>query len=312
MENLIISVNAVAPMFGVIALGYLAQRMKLIDYASALKINNAAFRVILPCLLFNIIYRTNLAASVKPKLIIFCAAGILIVYALSSLITRAVEKKPEKRGVMIQGMFRSNYVILGMPLASSLTGGGDLGVAAVMTAVAAPLFNVLAVITLEHYRGNRTSIREVLIAIVKNPLIVSAVCGIAALISGVRLPYILDVIVSDVSVMATPLMLFLLGACFRATGVGENRRDLVVTSLFRLIIIPAFCLPAAAFFGFRGIEFITALIIFASPAAVTSFVMAQSMGGDADLAAGIVVATSVVSCVTMFLWTFLCKQFGMF
>ena len=312
MENLIISLNAVVPMFGIIALGYLAQRTGLIDLPSAQKTNNAAFRVILPCLLFNIIFRTNLAEAVKPRLIAFCAAGILIEYVLASLLVRGTEKKPEKRGVMIQGIFRSNYVILGMPFASSLTGGGDLGVAAVLTAVAAPLFNVLAVVTFEFYRGNRPNIRAILIEIVKNPLIVSAVCGIAALSAGIRLPYLPDVIISDLSVMATPLMLFLLGACFRVSGLGENRRNLSVVCLCRLVAVPALYLPAAVFFGFRGIEFITAMTIFAAPSAVTSFALAQSMGGDADLAAGIVVTTSGFSCVTMFLWTFLFKQIGMF
>ena len=52
--------------------------------------------------------------------------------------------------------------------------------------------------------------------------------------------------------------------------------------------------------------------VFASPTAVNSFTMAQQMGGDAELAGDIVVVTSAVSMLTMFLWVFLFKSLGMF
>ena len=64
--------------------------------------------------------------------------------------------------------------------------------------------------------------------------------------------------------------------------------------------------------GFRDVELVTLIAIFASPSAVSSFPMAQQMDSDAELAGDAVVFSSMFSCFTIFLWIFAAKSLGLF
>ena len=69
----------------------------------------------------------------------------------------------------------------------------------------------------------------------------------------------------------------------------------------------------AALLGFRDLEFVALIGVFASPTAVNSFTMVQQMDcGDAELAGDIVIMTSAVSIVSFFLWIWLFKSLGVF
>ena len=116
----------------------------------------------------------------------------------------------------------------------------------------------------------------------------------------------------QVGAATTPLALIILGASFRRGGISESRRGLWACVFIRLIAAPALVLTAAALLGFRGVEFVTLLAIFATPCAVASYAMAQQMGSDAALAGNTVVFTSALSCFTIFGWIFLTKTLGLF
>ena len=246
-------------------------------------INKIAFRIFLPCLLYYNIYCSDLSGSFDPLLMAYAVGGVLLTFGLALGYTLLTEKLPERRGVLIQGMFRSNYVIMGIPVATALLGADQLGTVSILIAVIVPLFNMLAVVVLEVFRGQKPK-----------PL------------------HILEQTIQSVSAIASPLQLFLLGAFFQFSGLKTYRRELVTVSIAKLIVSPGLFLGLGALLGFRGVAFVSLIGIFASPTAVNSFTMAQQMGGDAELAGDIVVTTSAVSILTMFLWIFLFKSLGMF
>ena len=148
---------------------------------------------------------------------------------------------------------------------------------------------------------------------VKNPLIVSSLLGILFQLLGIRLPKLLEQTVSSLSVIASPLQLFLLGAFFRFDGLGRYARPLAAVTVVKLFVTPAVLLGTAALLGIRGGDFVGLIGIFASPTAVNSFTMVQQMNcGDAELAGDIVVMTSAVSILSFFLWILIFKNFGIF
>lgn len=307
-----ISANAVLPMCLVMALGYGTRRLGWIRREEIFAINKIAFRIFLPCLLYYNVYCSDLSGSFDPLLMAYAVGGVLLTFGLSLGYTLLTEKLPERRGVMIQGMFRSNYVIMGIPVATALLGSDQLGTVSILIAVVVPLFNMLAVVVLEVFRGQKPKPLHVLGQIVKNPLVIASALGILTLAAGIRLPHILERTIQNVSAIASPLQLFLLGAFFQFSGLKTYRRELVTVSAAKLIISPGLFLGLGALLGFRGVAFVSLIGIFASPTAVNSFTMAQQMGGDAELAGDIVVTTSAVSILTMFLWIFLFKSLGMF
>ena len=312
VENFVISVNAILPMFLVMALGYGARCLGWIHREEISNINKVAFRIFLPCLLYYNVYCSDLSGSFDPLLIAYAVGGVLLSFALALGYTLLMEKLPERRGVMIQGMFRSNYVIMGIPVATALLGADQLGTISIMIAIVVPIFNMLAIIVLEVFRGQRPKPLHVLGQIVKNPLVIASALGILTLAAGIRLPHILEQTIQNVSAIASPLQLFLLGAFFQFSGIRRYVRELTAVVAAKLIVFPALFLGLGALLGFRDAAFVSLLGVFASPTAVNSFTMAQQMGGDAELAGDIVVTTSAVSILTMFLWIFLFKSLGVF
>ena len=307
-----ISANAVLPMCLVMALGYGTRRLGWIRREEISAINKIAFRIFLPCLLYYNVYCSDLSGSFDPLLMAYAVGGVLLTFGLSLGYTLLTEKLPERRGVMIQGMFRSNYVIMGIPVATALLGADQLGTVSILIAVVVPLFNMLSVIVLEVFRGQKPKPLHILGQIAKNPLVIGSVLGILTLVAGIRLPHILEQTIQNISAIASPLQLFLLGAFFQFSGLKTYRRELVTVSAAKLIVAPGLFLGLGALLGFRGVAFVSLIGVFASPTAVNSFTMAQQMGGDAELAGDIVVTTSAVSIPTMFLWIFLFKSLGVF
>lgn len=310
MNSLLICLNAIVPIFLVIGVGYLAKCGGIIRETEVPRMNAVAFKVFMPLMCFYNVYHSQLSSALRPALFVFTFAAILVVFALSLLFAVRRVGDRSRRSVVVQGLYRSNYLILGVPFVAGLVGEDELGVAAVMGALIAPTFNVLAVILLESYNGKKPSTAKLALDIAKNPLILGSLAGLLFLVLGVTLPTPLESAVRDMSRVATPLLLFLLGAFFHFGDAREHWRELAAVSVGRLIVIPGVVLCVAAALGFRGADFATLIAAFASSTAVASFTMAEQMGGDAKLAGNIVVVTSACASFTLFGWSLLFKLLG--
>lgn len=312
MESLLVCFRAVVPIFLMMALGYLAQRLGAIRREDVPRMNKIAFRFFLSITLFYSIYKSDISRAVQPKLLLFSVAAVLVEFALAAGFVLLTEKEPEKRGVKIQGLFRSNFVLIGLPLTEALAEGKDIGPVALLIAVVVPLFNAMAVVTLEAFRGNRPPVGKILGNILINPLIIASALGLLFLLTPLRLGTVLESTVRQISGVANPFMLFLLGAFFRFDGLRRYWRDLLEVSIGRLVIIPGVFLTAAWLLGFRGVAFAGLIPMLGSATAVSSFTMVQQLGGDDELAGDIVVITSALCVVTLFFWSFLFKTLGAF
>ncbi len=311
MENLILSLNVVLPLFLTMALGYFLKLIGMFNKTLLDSMNNLVFKAFLPMLLFNNIYKTSLDGVLNVNLLSFAFIAVICSFVIVTLIVPLIEKDNKKRGVMIQGIFRSNFVIFGLTVASSLYDESTIGIIAILVAVVIPTFNVLAVICLEIFRGGKLNIKQLIKGIITNPLIIASAIGITFLYFGIKLPTAIEKSISDISKIATPLSLILLGGSFAFSDVRTHLKQMLITVVGRLIILPGIVIPISIWAGFRGIDLVGLLLIFASPTAVSSFTMAQKMDGDSDLAAQIVVFTSAFSVLTVFLWIFILKHFSL-
>ena len=126
------------------------------------------------------------------------------------------------------------------------------------------------------------------------------------------LPDLVENVVYSLKDVATPMALVILGMSLNLKDMGEEKRNLMVCVLGRLVIVPAVALIVGALIGLRGVSFVTLIAVFASPTAVSSFTMAEQMDSNGQLAANAVVFSSALASVTMFCWIFLFKSLGMF
>jgi predicted permease len=315
LQNMAAALNAVLPSFVIIAVGMLIRRKGLVGETALNQFNSVAFRVFLATQLFKNVYDSSVEESFDMGLAVYMLVAVLLVTLLTALAVNRLEPLRERRGVMIQGIFRSNFVLLSLPLMQSLFGDAGSGMVSLMIALVVPLFNVLAVVVLETYAGKeKTDPKKILRGIVKNPLIDATMLSLLVKLSGLDLYRVSAIksVLSSVAGAATPLCLFILGASFSLGGLKGAARSLWITVAGRLVAVPVVTIAAAALLGFRGPALGVIMVCFGAPTAVSSYNMAREIGGDADLAAGIVVVTTALSCLTLFCWIVLLKTLGLF
>ncbi|RGS74132.1 MULTISPECIES: AEC family transporter [unclassified Mitsuokella] len=312
VSNLLVAIGAVVPMFCLMFIGAMVKRMKLLTDEELVHVNRMVFRIFFFCMMFYNIYTTDIATTFRPNLILFGAGGVLATALIAGIIVCAIEPSNKRRGAMIQATFRSNFVLMGIPLIANIFGDDQLAIPTMMIAIIVPIYNIVSVFILETFRGGHFYLPGILLGVLKNPMILGAILGAAFLILGIPIPKPVLKPIGQVAAATTPVALIILGASFKGGSFHNHLPQLVGCVLARLIIVPTIMLGLAIFLGFRGIELVTLVAIFATPCAVAGFAMAQQMNSDAELAGNCVVYTSALSCFTIFGWIFLLKTLSLF
>lgn len=312
MENLIFSVNVVLPIFLLMCIGILLRKVKIFNDEFLEKGNNFAFKVLLPTLVFNNIYQSRISEEVNVNLIIFAVVIVLGTIGLMFLIVPRFEKDNRNIGIIIQGIYRSNFVLFGVPLSSNLFGDSNLAVVTTLVAIIIPIYNFMAVIILEWYSNNKSNYKKTVVNILKNPLIIGSVLGITASLLNSRMPVPLEKTVSEVAKTATPFSLMVLGGEIKIGNIKKNLKYIVTVSAAKLIILPAIVLAVAVAFGYRGVELGALFSMVAPSVAVSSYTMAQQYDCNSELAGQLVFMTTLFSPVTIFLFIFIMKSTGLF
>ncbi len=316
LNSLLYSVNAVVPIFIMVVLGALLKKTSFLDEAFFAKSEKLVFKVALPSMLFLEVAGADPGETFDPRLIIFCLVGIVAVFALLLVLVPIFVKDDAKRGAFIQGVYRSNFAILGVPLAINMF--GDLGsktVASVMPFVIIP-FNVLAVVVLSIYAPadkkltGRQMLKKVVMNVVTNPLIISVILALPFML-GLPLPSIMQKSLSYLSNMTMALALMSLGANSSMSGLDGRLSFSLTAACLKTIAAPIAILSVAIPMGFRGPQLGTILILFGAPTAVSSYIMAKGMGSDHELAGQIILFSTMLCILTMFVGIFILKQFAL-
>lgn len=310
MNVFLVCFEAVLPIFIMLIVGCGARRTGLMTEKDVRRFNAVNFKTFMPIMLFESIYSSDLETAVNPALIAYSVVAVLLMLGLCVAFVMLVEKENSKRGVMIQGLYRSNFALVGIPVADALMRGGDISVVAVQLAVVVPIFNLAAVVILEGFGGKKPNFRHMLLDILKNPLIIASALGVLFLILDINLPYALASVVEDMAGVAGPLALFTLGAFFRVGSFGKYKKELIMVCTGRLLVIPGIFLSLGYLLGFRGADFAGIMGLFASCSAIASYIMAEQMGGDSELAGNIVIVTSFLCSFTLYLWAVLFMSLG--
>ena len=311
MENFLLAFNVVFPIFLIMMLGVILKRKSIVDEKSLNVMNSLIFRLFMPTLLFFNIYNMGDLSTLSfdnLKLLAYAFSSILIVLFLAWLIYIPKVKDKKKLSVLIQGVYRGNFVLFGLAIVDSIYGKEGLATVSLLTIVVIPTFNVLAVIILEYYSGREISKLKLLKQVFKNPLIIATLLGISFIVLKVNIPKPVYKTLSDISKIATPLAFIVLGAELQIGNMLKNIKYLISVNILRLIVNPLITIGVGKLIGFQGIELVALLSMSACPTAVASYTMAKEMKADGDLAGEIVATTSILSIFTIFCWVLILKN----
>lgn len=302
MDVIIISATAILPLMAFMALGYFFQKNNFMDQPTAKQLNVIVFKFLLPVMCGETIYKANLHEKVSMLPVIIVAVSILVVFSVAWFFTTRFVKDKTQIPVIVQGIYKANYAILGIPIAQSICGSQNLGIVSLITVILVPLNNGLSAFIFEKYTGKATSGPKLILNILKNPLVLGSLIGLALNVSGIKIPtWIMTGIVAKISAVTTPLSMIALGASFEFSYIKKYRVPLFWTIVGKLVLAPLIIIPASIALGVRGAGLVGVIIYAAAPNAVNSYSTAVAMGGDSDLANEIVVMSSIISMFTMFI-----------
>lgn len=308
-----IAVNAVIPFLCYLSMGYGARRMGATDIPSLNQLTKLIFAVMFPFMTFYNIYAASRDNVPSMKLLLFVGIGILAVECIGLLLIPRLVKENPRRGVIIQALYRSNFVLFGLPLTTTLYGADKTSVAAMLVTEVLTIYNITSVIILELFneQGGKMELKGLLIKLVKNPMLQGCCIGLIFYFLRIKLPKCLENPVASFSSMTTPLAMFALGGTLQFQAMRRNSKVLLASLVGKLILIPLGLVFLAYFIGLRGIELFLVVAVFGTPVASGSYPMAMNMGGDGELAGQLVFTSTVLAVITLFLWIFFMTSMGL-
>lgn len=283
------------PLFALICLGFLLARRGFPDagfWPAAERIN---YFILFPALLVSSLADAPLR---DPEILRLGGAAIVTILAASALLAlaRRARGTPAARfGPALQGLIRFN-TYLGLAITTSLAGSTGVERAAVYLAVAVPLVNVLSIMALT---GGNAGIGGLVRTVLRNPLILACLAGMALALSGIGLPWGTGRFLSLVGQGSLPLGLLCVGAALQPRALRQDIVTLAGNGALRLLAMPVLAAGVALLFGLEGPAALVLVVFSAMPTAPTAYVLTRQLGGDGTLMAGLVTFQTLAAVLTI-------------
>lgn len=304
-DSIYLGVSVVFPLLFYMLIGIAVKKLGWTGDKTLAEMNRLVFRVFMSVMLFLNAYTIDIRSAFgieNVKVLLMCIAALAAVFFTAVMGCRKYVHEKARQAVLIQGIYRSNLALFGIPVSTAIYGEGDQGTISILIAIIVPIINIIAAILLNWAKGNKTSVGRIAGQAFSNPLVLGSFIGLIC--SFIRLP-IAELILTPLtglSKAATPLAFMVLGGSLVLENIRKNLKSICCVCLIRLVLVPCVVLGGAVALGINGPPLVALLVVFASPVAVSSYTMAKEMEVSPDLAGELVAMTTLLSIVTMFMW----------
>ena len=307
--------QAVLPVFLVIAIGAAARRFRFLGDPFIDTANMLVYYLLLPALLFYKIGTSNFREAFNAPLVIGGYAATVATFLLAVFLSRALGISPAERGSFVQGAFRANLAYVGLPIVLSAAGDIGLRKGGILLGFMVPLLNSLAVVALILPHGDgkgraRENARRIGLQLVTNPLILSSFLGIVWSMLKFPLPGLVDNTLEILSSATLPLSLLCLGGSFSFERARSGFRVASLAAGMKTLLLTAIAVALYRWMGLSGQDLRVGVIMMGCPTAVITYVMASQLNGDTDLAGTIIVLSTATSAVTISGWLYVLHVAG--
>ena len=312
LQNFIICVNAVIPSAIYLLIGILLKTAGVVSDEDVKKFTRVVFVTLYPFIMFDNLYGKNIGENFDLLLVVYSVLFTCLQIAVTWFAVSRLVKEDRNKGTMIQSAFRSNIILMGLPVGINLFGKGNVTQVALVILFIVPIYNVMSVVVLERFRGGKADLVRTTKNVLKNPIILGAIAAGVVMLIGIKLPVPIEQTVSTLSDCTAPIAMILLGAALNLKGFSSDRKKIAFCVASKIMIWPAIGIAGAVWLGMRDVALIAVLLMLATPTALASYAMAESMGGNGRLAGETVVISTIGACFTMPVWLFILKTAGMF
>ena len=313
-NDFLFSISATLPVFAVMVLGWLLRKTGFLTEGFCKIGNKLVFRLCLPAMLLRQMASMRPSDLVDGGFLLYAFTGTLLTVLLFWLLARLFLRDKTMVGAFAQGSFRGNTALLGTVLLESICGSRAYAPLIILAAV--PVYNVLSVVILSLEAGgggklDRKRLTDALKGVARNPILWGILLGLPFGLFSLPMPAPADKVLSMLGNLASPLSLLVIGGTFQMQAALQKKIPTLWASFLKLVALPALLLPPAALLGFRADALVALLVLSGTPAAVSSYIMAENMGNDGVLANGIVAVTTLLSALSVTLWIFLLRTLNL-
>ena len=302
------TITIVLPIFLVIGLGTLLKQFKLIDDTFLNLTNRLVYVVFLPLLLFYKIGTADFSHFFNGPLVLGSSLVIMLGFFLTYFYTGWRNYSPSVRGSFCQGSFRGNLAYIGLAICLNAYGEDGLTKAGILMGFLVPVLNLFAILALllPHHGEEKEKAPNLILRTILNPLIIASFLGIIWSYWNLPIPIIIDHSLKIITGLTLPLALLAIGGGFSFVRLKGDLKHAGLASTVKLILLPLLAALLLLPLGVTGTDLGIGILMAGTPAATATYIMAQQMKGDAELAGSIVMLSTLASAVS---YTFLLLLF---
>lgn len=309
----------IVPIFIIISVGWLIRKKQFMPDSFLAPANRIVYYIAIPAMIFSAVSKASFHEEFDIKILLITFFALFFVAGSAWLITAMAGVPRKMKGTFIQSAFHGNFGYIGLAVVFYYLGDSGFANASIFAGFIMILQNMVAVAVLQANSGNGEGsansgtgngghekrgqvVAANIRAIVKHPIIISAVCGMVFSLSELSLPMIVDRTLSILSGMALPLALLLIGASISFKVIQSYLTQIMEICLLKLVVMPGVGLLLFRLFSIPQPEYLPAFILLGSPTATMVYVMAREMDGDEAFAVAALSACTMLSAVSFTIW----------
>lgn len=298
--------SIVAPVFGLIALGYAFGRLGWLSPIAEQGVSEFAFRLAIPALLMKTVATAELGdLSIAGVWLSFYGA-IATTYIASVFSTHFILKRPPQDAASIaMSCLFGNAVMLGIPISLTTYGPAAAAPLALILSVHAPS---LWLLTTLHARiadsSTSTHPGEILKTLVQdlgqNPIIIGILLGLLWRFSGVPVPEVALKLLNLLAQAGVPAALVGLGLSLVRFEIKGQVPTLSMIVVLKLLLMPLIAFTLGRFvFDLDPIPLGVVAILASVPTGANAYIFATKNGRAVNSASGAVALGTVLSALTV-------------
>jgi len=303
-------ISITAPIFIVIAIGFLIRKKNIISEEGVSLLNKLAYNIGLPSLIFLTITNYSLSDIFNVQIVKVIYLAYAVVISLTILINLVIKRSGKTKGAIIVSSFRCNMAFVGFPIILAAYGDLALAKASLVVAFLVPINIIATIIIFKFYnrREEGIGIGRLLLSFVKDPMIIGVALGILFSYFKIPVPEVFHDSLDIISAMTVAIALFSIGASFKFIHLKNDFKIVSYVSFNKLILLPLIVFLLSTFvFKVEIFDRNVMVILFATPLAVAAYIMAKELRSNHKLLASSLILTTIMSAFSISAWLLLFK-----
>ena len=290
--------TSLLPVFLIIICGYVLKKSKFPGDDFWPGAERIVYYILFPALLFSSSAGASWESYSVSSMVWAILAALFIMCGLLLILRPKLSKKDASFTSVFQGSIRFTSYI-GFAAVFSLFGDEGLYLTAIFITVMIPMVNILCIMVLVRYGGQKGGWHWIFTTVIKNPLVIACLAGMTLNLLGLKLPEMVENFTTILGKGSLPLGLLAVGASLQFNAIKKTIPEIVYACLLKLLLLPTLMWLSCLLIGVDNLSTSVAVLFAALPGSPLSYILAKQLGGDTKLMSSIIAVQTGISMITL-------------